>query len=522
MIKKINNLLRPKNHGSESDHIKTIATGSLVATISSGISMVVALVTIPLLLKAIGDTQYGLYVVLVSTVGLLGVLELGILTTIRNMIGKLHSENKYNQIYKTVSGVVTFFVIISVAVLLVGAGIWMWSDVGLRIIGVGQYGSFAFVTLLILTITWFVNSLGNGLLKSLHQGLNILPRYHAVSLVYNIIMGVSYIVFLLSSPSLIQIVLFLFLFAIIKAIMMYISLRAIRNSPLFGFGFKYLKNVKHLLAYSPTLIILGGLAIVIAKTNMIIASHYVSLALITGYAIAHKLFNTLAGAIPIPETSFPNMLELAQQNNTSVLRSLYKRVIRINILIRFIVSGIIAVYAFPIINVWVGAESFPGTPVILGLFVMFMIFSWTAPHVQLANALGLYKKSIIPMVTYAAITVPLYFILIPKIGIVGIPIAIVAGNLIGNGLILPMIIKKSLPIQPLQELFRTLPRMIIPGIVFMVVAIFHMFITESIALTIVLAAANSLLFATLTLLIGLDKNEKSFIIQRIKRTLHAI
>lgn len=107
--------------------LKTILHGALSAFAGKGTALLVNLITLPLTIRYLGRVEYGIWVTISSTVLLLGVLDLGIASTLTNYIAKANTtgDRKMASDYFATA----FYVTVLVAGLLGSLGYLVWSRV---------------------------------------------------------------------------------------------------------------------------------------------------------------------------------------------------------------------------------------------------------------------------------------------------------------------------------------------------------------------------------------------------------
>jgi O-antigen/teichoic acid export membrane protein len=72
--------------------LRRVVVGAFSAFVGKGTSLLVSLITLPITVRYLGPTQYGIWVTISSTVLMLGVLDLGIASTLTNYIAKANAN----------------------------------------------------------------------------------------------------------------------------------------------------------------------------------------------------------------------------------------------------------------------------------------------------------------------------------------------------------------------------------------------------------------------------------------------
>jgi O-antigen/teichoic acid export membrane protein len=120
-------LLRVKairEHIREGPRLRRGLHGALSAVAGKGTSLLVSLVTLPITIRYLGRVEYGIWVTVSSTVLLLGVLDLGIASTLTNHIAKANAKDDRDaarDYYAT-----AFFITMAIALFLAGIFYAAW------------------------------------------------------------------------------------------------------------------------------------------------------------------------------------------------------------------------------------------------------------------------------------------------------------------------------------------------------------------------------------------------------------
>lgn len=506
------NLFLPRDPNSEVEHIKTIAAGTISYAINSAVSVLTSLITIPLLIRSLGQEQYGLFILLGSMVAFLGLTDIGLLNTLINKISYLKAEDKKEEINRVINGALTFLALFFAPIIVIFSFILFWGNFPFAsIFNIKlEYETISLILLFFLGLAWIVNNIFSGVLRSSYSGLNKISSYQLANLVYTVIFSLAYIIFLLSNRSITAIVLFLFIFAIIRFIALFVFFKRIFPSFILNLRFKSIGAIKSLLRYSPLMIFFGAVAIMIGKSDTLIVSHYLGLSAVAIYGIAFKLFALPADALKITDSAFPSVAALYQDKNFVMLKKIYSRMLRLHFIIRFAILSVILIYSKNIISLWLGDKFFGGGLLMLSFFIYMMIFAWTAPHGILANALFLYKQQFFPAVAYLILTFLFYFIFVPIFGLAGIPLAIGLANLLTNGFYLAYLAKKHIGVDPLKELIKIIGMVVFPFGALMLLHYTNVFFIHGLIVKIVFALLSVAIFWFLMFLFCLEKEEKNY------------
>ena len=95
--------------------INQLKVGSILSYIQMGLSIVIGLVYTPVMIRLLGQSEYGLYQTVSSTIAMLGILNLGFNSSYVRYFAKYKKNNDYESISK-LNGL--FLIIFSVIALI--------------------------------------------------------------------------------------------------------------------------------------------------------------------------------------------------------------------------------------------------------------------------------------------------------------------------------------------------------------------------------------------------------------------
>jgi len=517
MIRKFLNLFAQRTASGETEYTKLIAVSFMTSTLNSFISAAVAFVTIPLVIASIGQEQYGLFVLMGSFIGLFGFADLGAMKALVNVIGGIRKGSvNYERVGGLMALTATFMGGVAVALFLsllatIFAGVPIFDLLGIP----DNLESLAVIVLIASGLTWAVNALLSGVLRTGFQGFNQVPYYNFLTLLYTIGFGVAYILFLLQGPGLLGIAWFLFGIAIARLLLLFYGFRRMAPSMSWRIGRGSVDGFTRVLRYSPALLVTGVAAALISKSDAIAASVFLGLSGLAVYHVAYRLFQIPSFATRLTDALFPSAVEIHVKQDMETLRALYRRIMRLSVVVRLTLVTVILGYAQHVILLWVGPDFLVGFDVLIALFFLFVVFAWTGPHVELAQALGLYSMLAGRAIIYLVGTVILYLLLVPTIGLAGIPASIGLANLAVNGVGLSWTMHRRVNFQPLTALLDILKRIAIPIAVFWLVWAFIQQWETTPLMMLLVGIPHALVFAYLMFRFGLEKKEREFILGKI-------
>ncbi len=452
-------------------YIEKISLSAVTNSLTTIISVISSIITVPLFMRAVGLEDYGLYLVITSLVGFVSLTDIGITAAVTNKIGYLAAEKKYEEITWLLSGAIWFLLSIVVLFGIFLVILFLVDIISLNLLlGIsGNTATLAQNLFFILLFFAAVNVLIGGILNSLFRGMNEMPTYNTLQFIYIILYSASFILFLLSKPSITQIAFFqggclslrvIFLFAFAKRRFYWLK---------FTKKLVCIRDILPLLSHSLSFFLLSFFNSLISKTDFLVISHIVGVAFAPIYSFADKLFRLPAQAIQVSDASLPSITALHQLHRYNDMVILYGRVLRMHIIFRLTILWFLFVYSQEIITIWVGKEFFYGYLFTGSFLFLYLIYSWVGPHFEFINAMFKQKAELVPMAMNVAINLAISILLGIKIGLLGIIFGTLAGNLFTNVIYLPRLLSRYLPIRPWYELAKILKSFFFPGFLLWVV-----------------------------------------------------
>ncbi len=498
------------------DHVKKIGFGTATSFISTGISILASIITVPLFIKAVGSDLYGLFVVVTSVVGFVGLTDFGLSGAITNQIAYLFAEQKKKEISELFSGAMIFFGSLLLGVFVIIAGLFFADIVSASFIFgvedalVDLTGSLFFILLTFYTI----NLLFGSLLVSFFKGLNEIPKYNIIQSSYIIVYSISFVVFLLNKPSIISIAFFQGIFFILRVILLYVSAKKLFSWFRFYFKLSLLKRIKPLLKHSFYFFLLMLLSSLITKTDMLVLSHVVGVGMAATFAIGDRIFKLPTSMVTVAASAMPSIAHYFKLNDLSALSKMYSQVLRMNIVFKCAPLLFILVYSKEIISLWVGPEFFGGYYLVSLFFLSYMIYAWVGPHFAFINSMFKHRSEVIPMTVNVIINLGTSIFFAYHIGIIGIILGTVLGNLLTNAIYLPIFLSRQIDIKPFKDLYRVVVSFAIPAIFLVAMHYLNFYILQGIILQLAFATLVMGIYGFVCWMVVLQKNEKQFFIDK--------
>jgi O-antigen/teichoic acid export membrane protein len=409
-----------------------IAAAGLSGLFGKGVSILVGLATVPITVRYLGPESYGLWITISSTVTMFFVLDIGISSTLTNLISEAFSRDDRDRAAAYFA--TAFWTVIGIAVGL-GIASWLvWPYVNWASIfhvqdpALVHDTSRAMAAALIVFLFALPAGLGAKVLGG-YQELHIANLFSAGGSVLSLLVVLAVVFFHGSLPVLVagyagsavaaNMLCLLWTCFICKPWMKPWPQRA---DP------KLIRRIFH-SGIQFFVIQLAGL-IVFSSDNLVI-SHYLSPAQVTPYSVTWRLVNYIAivQTLIFPAL-WPAYSEAYASGQLDWIKSTYKRVRQVTIVVLAIGCGAMLLVGRDIIRIWAGPAAVPTVPLMWLMCVWIVIYAFTTNQSCLMGATQrVWKQAIVgPLAAIANLILSIVWV--KSIGPTGVLLATIVSYLI--------------------------------------------------------------------------------------------
>jgi O-antigen/teichoic acid export membrane protein len=329
---------------------KKITINSISNTIRYFTYLIITFLMTPFYIRTLGDSIYGLWVVLIALIGHIGILELGIQTVVIKFVSEFQASEDRRKVSETVITTLIFFLIIG----LLAMGIcWLISSHFLHFFVSNEENmAIARILLLILGVD-FAFILQRYLFAGMLFGLQL---YH----IKNLLDIVSYVI----STLIIYILLSkgngILTMAIIKLVsdfLVFVSLAAVcRKVYPFSFNLSLLskETFKKLITFAGKSFTSTTMVRLAYNADPIIISYFLSTAWVAIFSISQRLIQYIKElSWTFTSVFLPVFSELDGKKDNDAIRSIYITYTRYIVLVIFPILASVFVYGLPFIHIWI-------------------------------------------------------------------------------------------------------------------------------------------------------------------------
>jgi len=403
------------------ERYRRIGLSALASAAAQGISVLTALISIPLTLGYLGVERYGLWVVISSTIAMLGFADLGMGNGLINAISEANGKDDQELASRYVSS--AFFMLMFVALilgtifaLLFPSIPWQWvfnisSSQAISEAG-GAIVTFVVCFLISLPLSVIQRiqiGFQEGFYNSLWQALGKLLGLGGVLMAIHFKASLQWMVFAMAGVPLLAtvlngVVLFGFkrpwLLPKAKAVSLHFAQRVLRTGFLF-------------------LILQVAMALGYQSDNLVI-SHFLGARYVPQYTIPMRLFMIVPLLLNfVLSPLWPAYGEAIARHDTYWIRKTFIRSIRLALAVNLGPAILLVIFAPSIIHLWVGPEVTPPFVLLLGLGIWAILNGLGAPIAMLLNGTNVLGIQVVCASLMGLSNIVLSVILVQKIGIAG-------------------------------------------------------------------------------------------------------
>lgn len=381
---------------SENTRTQIIKKNVLFSAGIKGISIIISLLLVPLTINYVSSELYGIWLTLSSVIHWLSFFDVGFGLGLRNRLttALAHGDYKKGKIYVSTTYCILLIIFSIVCVIgYFGAGLIDWC----KLLNISTEFNDVLITSSRIIIVTFCATIILKLIQNVFQAYQMTAAAAAVDTVAQILsLALIFILTKTTFPSLNNLALVfccapLFVYIVYSIIMYCGRFKQVAPS-ISSIDFSYAKD---LFSLGGQFFLIQIITIILYQSVNFVISHYCGPEQVTIYNVAYKyLYCALMVFNIIMAPLWSGYNDAVAKNDFDWMRAVYKRLIRINVLV--VVGVIIMILISPIIyRVWVGdSVSVPFmVSVFIGLYMICQTISTL--HASILNGMSIVKIQII-------------------------------------------------------------------------------------------------------------------------------
>lgn len=418
---------------------KSAFLGTISSQLYTIISILVSLVSVPIILHHLKAEVYGLSVIIFQVTSYLGMFDFGLTAGVERYLAGTRGDTPEDR--KSVQRIIsTAFAVYAIMGAVVAVAGNLMAPLATRIFKVpdgynGQVHAIIAVVSVLVGVQFLLRAVSGIFFAHQRQVLS-----NTLSFVLTISNTVLTIVFIY-----LHFELWSFVYAQIAVFLINASLTLYLFKKHYGYikigfkGFDY-ALLKEMFAYGFFLFLVGISVQVVFQTDRILIGSFISLTAVSIYSLTTKLPELLSSLLwKITDNAFPAMVELSKGGDASRFASVHDKIMQLTLSLCTAGFWIILTITYPFLKVWVGDGFYAGTDFTLLVTYLYLV-QFTYIHVTSVclNGAGIAKKISYMALAEASLNLGLSLWLVQAWGnIRGVVIATIGAGLLTSAWYIP-------------------------------------------------------------------------------------
>ncbi|MCX5699838.1 MAG: oligosaccharide flippase family protein [Candidatus Omnitrophica bacterium] len=481
------------------------------------ISLLCGIFLMPFMVHRLGDTVYGIWILILSLAGYMGLFDLGIRSSIVKYVAELHANNKQNKLNE-----------------LINTSLFTYGFIGFLILGITIIVSIYFSRFFQINAS-FINesrlvlllvglnvaiSLPLAVFGSIIWGLQRHDIFSAIEILVLIIRTVLIIIFILLGFKLVALAIITLVTNIFgNCLRIYY---AFRINPGLRINHKLFNRItlKLIFNYAFFVFLIGISTRIISYTDSIVIGIFMSVAMITYYSIALKLIDysrdiiSVMTSVLVPTTSeLDAKKEFAKVQRLLILGTKYSFMLTLPIAFSFILLG------KPLIGLWMGQKYASSATILMILVIPQLLSISQYMSSVILQGIGKLKTFTTFILLEALANLILSLILIKHYGLIGVALGTAIPFIINKAIILPVYICKVVGQNLIEYIKKTTILPLIASIPYVILILLFKktFYPKSILILIAEISICFLIYCAISINLCLEKLERQALWQSVKK-----
>jgi O-antigen/teichoic acid export membrane protein len=432
-----------------------------------GVSMVLSFISAPIVIGGLGSSWYGIWILVSQLTGYSWLFDLGVREAVVRYVSKYLPQKDYRKINEIVSSAIYLYlligvltmVLISVLVILLP----LFFNLDLHVVSIAR------IVLLVngfnIAISWFFNPY-----QGILMGLQRFDIFQKIGIGMGIVNFVLVITFIKTGYGIISLSLIGFCVNMVSNVLIYWQCRRLLPEfRLLPFDVDKM-HFRSLLNYGKY-VLMNNIGTKIATgTDALLIGIFLQASAITYYAIPNTLTNYMKNLVSTSTWVLnPLFSELESRKDTDRIESLLVEASKFSLLIGLPIGIVYLIMGKTFISLWIGNEYGERVGMVLIILTIASLLS-LQQHVMTSMLYGLSRHKIIAYLKFgeAVVGVILIVVFIELWGILGVAVGGGIALVLFMGVILPLVVCRSLNIQFLKYMKESIVLPIISSMPFAV------------------------------------------------------
>ena len=410
-------------------------------------SMALNFFVAPFVVRHLGNEQYGVWTIVLSLTGYLGLLDLGVRGAVTRYTAQYHAQGNHNRTNETTSAAMATFLLTSFVALMVAAILAVFVVQRLKI---PQESVLAARVVLLVTGANICVSLVNGVYGGVLVGLQRFDLTNGVEIANSALRALAIVVALHSGLGIITLAFIQLLFTVTRFAANYRLAHRyypeLRVRPLQADRV----NLKSVFSFSFfTFLMQISASLIYASDNIVIAS-YLPAASVTFYAIGGNLVEYARAVVAgVSQAVSPLASSLQARNDVAGLRRLVLRSSQLGTMVAAPIAATFVSRGGHFIGLWMGQQYSNTSGKVVALLAVTLLFSaGNTPTGGIMLGLGKHKPIVPALLVEGICNLALSIILLKRMDVLGVALGTLIPSVTASLLFWPWYAKRTMNIAP--------------------------------------------------------------------------
>lgn len=416
----------------------------------------------PFIIARLGDTLYGVWILVVAVQGLAGLLDVGITTSVVKYVAAHHAAGETDDANRVVASSCALHLVLGVLAL-GGSVLLAWFGLPLLHLDAAQL-PVARQALVVAGATLLVN-MPLGVLASVLTGLRHYEIGNAITIVQTVLAAIAIVIALQNGLGPVALVAIngvgLVAASALKAVAAFRLYSGLQLAPRLA-NWSTLRRVGH---YSLWVFLLDAASKIFYNGDAILIASFLPVSALAAYNLGFKLASAISFLSgPFVAIFFPTASALAARDDTAQLQRLLLAGTRLAVLVTMPAALWLAFFGRPVLTWWIGSGRDEALPVLYLFLAVFLISAAQNPAATILRAIGRVRPLVGVIVVEYSVNIVLSALLIPRVGVVGAALGTLV-PVVGSGLfVIPWLACRTLALNYWQFTVTTLRGPLVAGL----------------------------------------------------------
>jgi O-antigen/teichoic acid export membrane protein len=433
-VKSVTSLIRLKpfdnatEDGRSKERLRRVYIASLMSVVARGISILTAIVSVPLTINYLGDERYGLWMTISSILAFLSVADLGIGLGLQNAVANSHGKDDQNTATVSISS--TFFILTFIALFFLIIFFFLYPLIPWHAVynisssmAKDEAGPatamLIFITIINIPISIVQRTqlaYQEGFKNQIWAIIGSFLGFLGLLIAIYFKVGLTFLVLaIIGGPTIAKIINWIREFVFIK--------------PWLLPKWKYFNWItgKHIFQAGIMFFILQIFALIGNSSDNFIIAQVEGISNVAVYSIVQKLFSLCLIAQYFTQFLWPAFTEAMAREEYVWVKKMLTKTLAIGLIVGFVIGTPLLIFGKDIIFYWAGESMVPSTPLLFGFFLWVFYAAYGGSLSTFINNGELLKKQTFLHVLASIIVLIIKIVFIKKIGIEGVIFATVIG-----------------------------------------------------------------------------------------------